>query len=201
MNTTALPDLRPQVLEAAETVNALIALAARADLDQPTPCAEFTLRDLTGHLITVVRRIRTVVTGGDFRVQPHVTVVPDDQIASTYAEGLAALRTTLTDVDLGAIVTAPFGTVPAAAALGSYVGELTTHAWDLAATLHRRDLLEDELAALTLATVQQRIPADGRENLPFGEVVAVADDAPVFDRLAGWMGRDPAWSTPAISVH
>lgn len=201
MNTMpALPDLRSEVLSAAESVDELIAIAATADLDQPTPCADFTLRDLTGHLITVVRRIRTVVTGGDFRDQPHVSVVPDDQIATTYAEGLADLRQTLTTVDLSATVTAPFGTVPAAAAIASYVGELTTHAWDLAATLDRRDLLNDDLAALTLTTVQQRIPADGRADVPFGEVVAVPDNAPVVDQLAGWMGRNPAWSVGTINA-
>jgi hypothetical protein len=27
----------------------------------------------------------------------------------------------------------------------------------------------------------------------FGVEVPVADDAPVYDRLAGWFGRDPGW--------
>jgi hypothetical protein len=26
--------------------------------------------------------------------------------------------------------------------------------------------------------------------------VAVDDDAPLYDRLAGWFGRDPAWRQP-----
>jgi len=29
--------------------------------------------------------------------------------------------------------------------------------------------------------------------------VPVADDAPVYDRLAGWFGRDPGWTAPGVS--
>src|SRR5437868_5016512 len=32
----------------------------------------------------------------------------------------------------------------------------------------------------------------------FGVEVPVAADAPVYDRLAGWFGRDPGW-TPGVS--
>jgi hypothetical protein len=32
----------------------------------------------------------------------------------------------------------------------------------------------------------------------FGVEVPVPDDAPVYDRLAGWFGRDPGW-TPGVS--
>ncbi|MGH3162965.1 MAG: maleylpyruvate isomerase N-terminal domain-containing protein [Streptosporangiaceae bacterium] len=29
--------------------------------------------------------------------------------------------------------------------------------------------------------------------------VPVPDDAPVYDRLAGWFGRDPDWTSPGVS--
>jgi hypothetical protein len=31
----------------------------------------------------------------------------------------------------------------------------------------------------------------------FGPEVPVRPDAPAYDRLAGWFGRDPAWAPPA----
>ena len=39
-----------------------------------------------------------------------------------------------------------------------------------------------------------KVPAE-REGFPFAPVVEVADDAPSYDRLVGWYGRDPHWST------
>ena len=33
----------------------------------------------------------------------------------------------------------------------------------------------------------------------FGVEVPVPDDAPVYDRLAGWFGRDPGWTAPGAS--
>ena len=52
----------------------------------------------------------------------------------------------LPTVDLGRPVVAPFGTVPAGAAIGSYIGEFLVHSWDLAVVTGRADLLDQELA-------------------------------------------------------
>ncbi|GAA1511493.1 hypothetical protein [Nocardioides humi] len=38
------------------------------------------------------------------------------------------------------------------------------------------------------------MPAEPRGGeIPFGPVVPVADDAPAYDRLVAWTGRDPQW--------
>jgi hypothetical protein len=34
----------------------------------------------------------------------------------------------------------------------------------------------------------------------FGPEVPVPDDAPSYDRLAGWFGRDPAWTPSSAST-
>ena len=40
--------------------------------------------------------------------------------------------------------------------------------------------------------VKQFVPAEPRGgHIPFGPVVAVPTDAPAYDQLAGWMGRQP----------
>ena len=36
-----------------------------------------------------------------------------------------------------------------------------------------------------------------RSSGQYGAPVPVADDAPVVDRLMGFIGRDPAWAPPA----
>lgn len=78
-----------------------------------------------------------------------------------------------------------------------YTQELVTHAWDLATALGRADELDPALAAPMAQAARRFIPRDGREDWPFGEVVDVADDAGPYERLVGWLGRDPSWRPPA----
>jgi uncharacterized protein (TIGR03086 family) len=85
--------------------------------------------------------------------------------------------------------------VHGAAAIVAYCGEVTTHGWDLATAIGRTDLLDDRLADFSAAMARRFVPADPRGGeVPFAPVVPVADDAPPYERLAGWMGRDPTWA-------
>lgn len=191
--STPIPDLRAELTRATELTERLMDRLGDPDLDRPTPCTEFTLRDLLGHQVAVARRIDTVLGGGDVGDVPHVMQVPDGGHRDAFREGAGAVRRRLDDLDLHSTVTAPFGTLPAGVAVGMYVGEMTTHAWDLAATVDRSDLLDEELSTLVLETNRTRLPAEGRDELPFDEVVDPGPDASVHDRMAGWMGRNPAW--------
>jgi uncharacterized protein (TIGR03086 family) len=188
-----LPDLRPLLLRACAVADALVAALQPGDLDRPTPCEEFDVRGLVDHLVMVVRRVRVVLGGGHFSEVPQVTGLADAELEPAWTSSLAALAAALPSVDLAAPVTAPFGTVPAAAAVASYTGEVAVHAWDLAAATGRTELLDPTLVEPLVAPTQQRIPRDGRDQIPFGEVVDVPEDAPAYDRLVGWMGRDPHW--------
>lgn len=192
-DNATLPDLRPALVHALRTADPLVGLAAVANLDATTPCDDYDLRTLLGHFLTVVHRVRVVTGGGHFIEVPQVTVVPDADIASAWRAAREELEDALPGVDLARPVVAPFGELPAAAVLISYVGEVAVHSWDLAAVLDRRDLLDQEIAVAVLPSALARIPADGREQIPFGEVVPVPDDAAPYDRLVGWFGRRPAW--------
>ena len=89
----------------------------------------------------------------------------------------------------------PWGEVPGRGAALAYVQELTTHAWDLATALGRADVLDPALAELALVAAQRFLPAQPRGGpVPFGPLLPVAADAPVYDRLVAWLGRDPQWS-------
>jgi uncharacterized protein (TIGR03086 family) len=196
MTTTSMPDLRPLLLRAADVADDLVHHIGPDDLDRPTPCDDFDVRGLLDHLVMVARRVRVVLQGGHFTDVPQVSDLPDADLVPAWDERLVELREALPDVDLSATVTAPFGTVPAGAALASYVGELVVHGWDLATALGRPDLLDGTVAEPVLPAALVRLPREGREPFPFGEVVDVPDDASALDRLVGWMGRDPAWRAP-----
>lgn len=68
--TTELPDLRPLLTRAQRWVEQLIAGVTSDQLDDPTPCADFDVRTLIGHLYTGARRVEVMAAGGDARAFP-----------------------------------------------------------------------------------------------------------------------------------
>jgi uncharacterized protein (TIGR03086 family) len=91
----------------------------------------------------------------------------------------------------------PFGTLPGAAALASYTGEVLTHTWDLAVATGQTPAWDDEVLTVGLAAIRGKLPtADRPPQVPFADAVPVPADAPLIDRLVGWQGRDPGWTPP-----
>jgi uncharacterized protein (TIGR03086 family) len=177
---------------ALDQTQAMIDTVGADELDLPTPCPEYDVRTLLGHLMTVVGRINLALTGEDPLTIP--TVTPDvTDFAGTWKERRTTLDDTLADPKvLTVICKLPWGTLPGAAAIAAYTGELTTHSWDLAKATGRTAMLDDSLAEYCLPLVHQFIPAEPRGgHVPFGPVVEVAPDAPAYDQLVAWEGRRP----------
>jgi uncharacterized protein (TIGR03086 family) len=177
---------------ALDQTQAMIDTVGADELDLPTPCPEYDVRTLLGHLMTVVGRINLALTGEDPLTIP--TVTPDvTDFAATWKERRTVLDDTLTDPKvLTMICRLPWGTLPGAAAIAAYTGELTTHSWDLAKATGRTTMLDDSLAEYCLPLVHQFIPAEPRGgHVPFGPVIEVAPDAPAYDQLVAWEGRKP----------
>ncbi|MGZ0147566.1 TIGR03086 family metal-binding protein [Kribbella sp. WER1] len=185
-------DPRPLFVRALDQTEQLVNATSPDDLALPTPCDEYDVNTLLGHLLTVIARINLALQGGDPLTIPMVTTGVDD-VPAAWKERRVALDTTLTDdTVLGRICKLPWATLPGAAAIVGYTGELTTHSWDLAKATGRLSELDDDLATQVLPLVQQFIPADQRGgHVPFGPVVQVATDASPYDQLAAWQGRQP----------
>ncbi|MEU4392860.1 TIGR03086 family metal-binding protein [Kribbella sp. NPDC023855] len=187
-----MTDPRPMLVRALDQTQAMIDTVTPTDLDLPTPCPEYDVRTLLGHMITGISRINLALTGQDPLSVPTVTPGVTD-FPGAWKERRALVDETLSDpAILTMTCTVPWGTIPGAAAVASYTSEMTTHAWDLAKATGRTDLLDDELAVYCLPLAQQFIPAAQRGGpIPFGPVVEVAADAPAYDRLVAWVGRQP----------
>jgi uncharacterized protein (TIGR03086 family) len=189
-------DPRPALLRAADQIGALV--SPDIDLDAPTPCAGWTVDDLLAHLVTVHRRIAHVGRGGHPFDLPH-QIRQDDGAA--YVAALADGRREVAEVwgfdgDPGLLdreLTVPWGVVPGRAAAWGYVRELAAHGWDLATALGTAETLDPTLPAAVIDKVRTSLPAEPRGgDIPFGAVVEVGDDAGPYERLVGWLGRDPA---------
>ena len=190
-------DPRQSLFRAVDQAVAVVGLVPPSRLGEPTPCAEYDVRHLTGHMVAVLRRIAYVPGGGhSFDVPSIVLDLADDGWAAAAAANAADLRAAWADdAVLDRVLRLPWAEVPGRAAALAYVQELTTHSWDLATALGRADRLDPALAELALVAAQRFLPAQPRGGpIPFEPPVEVPADAGPYQRLVGWLGRDPQWS-------
>jgi uncharacterized protein (TIGR03086 family) len=161
---------------------------------KPTPCPDWTVRQLLDHLVGGNRTAARVLRGE--APAPGAAGRGEDQLGS---DPVAAFRTSADEL-LAALRapgvldrphTLPAGTLPGRAVVHLRTVEALVHGWDLARATGRRLAFPDELVEQELAFSRDllgRLP-EGRR--PFGATRAVADDAPAIDRLAALLGRDP----------
>jgi uncharacterized protein (TIGR03086 family) len=203
----ATDDPRSYFGRAMALAGATVAAVTDAQRGLPTPCDDMDARGLMGHLVTVLRRVTALGAGTDPMAMPPSTEVADDGWVSTWAEHTAQVEAAWPDERLDAMMTLPWASMPGRAMLAQYTNELSVHTWDLATATGQHPAWDEQVLAVALAAIQRGMPAEGRAerfaevaaNLPagvpfvppFAEAVAVADDAPLIDRLVAWNGRTP----------
>lgn len=155
-------------------------------LHAPTPCTEWQVRDLVGHVIAGNQRMATGAasysTGGEGAaelVALHASSAAQAQAAFAAPDGLT--RT----------FELPFGTVPGTTMIGMRATDVLTHTWDLArATGQPTADIDVELAAELLAASRERVSSALRgPGKPFGDEQPCEPDASPSDRLAAFLGR------------
>lgn len=191
--TAASFDPRPLLARSMDQVGALILSTEPADAQLATPCEDYTVADLIGHLQAVVRRVGAIMSGQPFFSVPRE--IESTDWAADWAAGRAATDAVLgDDAALTRTVSVPWGEVPGASAAASYIGEFAVHAWDLAVATGRESSLDEEIAEVAYAAYVAKVPAQPRGgDIPFGPVVGVGAEAGPYERLVAWTGRNPAW--------
>ncbi|MFF9480746.1 TIGR03086 family metal-binding protein [Streptomyces sp. NPDC014733] len=183
---------------------ALIAhLAARtrdAQLDAPTPCTEYAVRNLLGHLMGLTAAFRDTAAkelGPSTGTSPG-SALPD--IAPGWRDELAARLDALAtawhrpaawegETQAGGI------TLPAALAGRIALNELVLHGWDLARATGRPYAPDTASLGVSYALLAPAAEDPDRGGM-FGPAVPVPDDATLLDRVVALSGRRPDW-TPA----
>lgn len=189
---TPKTDPRPAYRTALTWAEAKVRGVDPAMLDRPTPCSEYDVRALLGHLVATVDRARVIAEGGGPRALPVVvTEVPDDAWAAVLATAVDKTTAAWSDdavLDRPAAV--PWGEVPGRVALWGYIGEALVHGWDLAVATGQHTEADPDVAVATLAAAQTILPAAIRGgDVPFAAVVEPAPDAGPTERLANWAGH------------
>jgi uncharacterized protein (TIGR03086 family) len=165
---------------------------APSDLDLPTPCREFTVRDVLEHMLTGAATFTATFRGG-----PPVAPDLSDPLAS-FGPTLGGLADAVTAPGaLDATVASPFGDMPGEQFARFVVLDGLVHGWDLAQATGQAYAPADELVTSVSDFAHQAI--DAARGEVFGPAQPAPADASPIDALAAYTGRTvhrPGASTP-----
>jgi len=164
--------------------------------DLPTPCTEWTVRDLLNHLVGTLVLGRALLAdappgpgaaapGG----LPPGDVLGDDPLAA-YRTGAAALLAAAAGDALSRPHATPLGELPGTVLAGFTTLDIAVHGWDLARATGQDAILDAAVAAPVLAFARQALSDDMRAPR-IGPAVPVAGTAGVTDQLVAFLGRTP----------
>lgn len=189
----AADDPRRAMAGAIRTARATVAAVRPEDLDRPTPCTDFTVADLLGHLLGACRRVAAVGRGEDpLSVNTEAPFAPVADWDAEYESVAHEIQAAWTDdATLERAVVMPWATMSAREMLGIYTSEVTVHTWDLAHATEQSPDWDPAVIDAAFAAMRTALPAEGRELAPFDDVVPTPAGAPAIDRLVAWNGRRP----------
>lgn len=180
--------------QAFATTRGVLANVKPEQLDAPTPCASWNVRELVNHVVGGSHWFATTVEAGT-AAPPAETDWSAGNVLASYDEGItASLAAFGAPGAMEKILKLPFGELPGAVFMGLATSDQFTHGWDLARATGQSSDLSPELAAALLEQVKPAIPDQFRGpdgQAPFGLAVEAGASATAADRLAAFLGRQP----------
>lgn len=159
---------------------------AADDVSRQTPCTEYDVSQLTGHLLNSITALGGMV-GAE---------IPErDESESVERQIVAAARPALDAWHRhGLEGTVPFGNgeMPAKGACAILSLEFLVHAWDYAVAVGHPVDVPEPLAEYVLGLAQRAIRPELRGSAGFDDPVDVPEDAGALERLVAFTGRNPA---------
>ena len=159
-------------------------------LDGPTPCANWTVRELINHIVGGQYFFAAGAAG-----QPLAgdgTDFSAGDFVAAFDEGAAACVIAFnTDGVMTKTLKLPFGEMPGAAFLGLAATDTFTHGWDLAKATGQDTDLAPELAGALLQGARTLIPEAFRssDGAVFGAEQPAPEGSSAADQLAAFLGR------------
>ena len=201
-----MPPTRAEQL--AQSIDLVVTAVDGAPVDRygdPTPCAEFTVKDLVNHIAMMFLLTRDVGARTEWdpglptaNPVPLLAGRPESDWAVLLAGKAEPAATAWSasaawegEASLG-------GPLMAATALGEVlIAEFAVHAWDVAVATGQRLDVPAPLAKTAFDTYTREAPRMRGQGL-FGEEVPQDAHAPLFDRALALSGRDPRWTRSAL---
>jgi uncharacterized protein (TIGR03086 family) len=177
-----------QVLDATER---LVAAVRDEQWSGSTPCTDWNVRDLLGHLVGGNVMFARLLRGDAGDARP-AEPLGDDPLAAYRAAADELLAACRLPGAMERTLTVPFGSVPGAVAVHLRLVETLVHGWDLARATGQAVDYPDELVERELEFTLGALGNIPPERRPFAPPQQVPGDAPAIDRLVARLGRSVA---------
>jgi uncharacterized protein (TIGR03086 family) len=170
-----------------------VAMIADIKWSAPTPCSEWSVRDLVNHLVVEQLWVPPLLAGatvGEVGDRFDGDQLGDDPVGRWTEASAAAQRALAEPGALDRAVHLSYGTVSARRYCMEMTSDLAVHAWDLARGLGVDDRIDPVLMAEVydyLAPMRAALAASGM----FAPPVSVPDDADAQTRTLALTGRRP----------
>ncbi|MDX3484048.1 MULTISPECIES: TIGR03086 family metal-binding protein [Streptomyces] len=210
-DAAALPDLEP----ATRRIAALLGQVDDSRMDGPTPCPDYAVRELLGHLTGLATAFRDAARkdlGASTAVSPDAALpVLDDDWREVLPRRLEEVAAAWRSPDAWTGMTRAGGVeLPGEVAGAVALNELVVHGWDLARSTGQpyaageAELRSCEALLAPAEDGPNGSPEDGSPEYGssedgsdgdglFGPPVPVPGDAPLLDRVIALSGRRPDW--------
>lgn len=179
---------------ALDQAGAVIAKIRPEQAALPTPCRSWDVRALVNHLVDEVHQLAMVTQGGK-RNHLGIDMIGDDWVGAYRAAADELMAAWQQPGALERPHSLPFGEVPAMWAVGQHITELVMHSWDIAKATAQQTDLDPELGQVALQwgkdNLKPEFRGDEADGYHIGPEVPVPDDAPLYDKIAAFGGRDP----------
>lgn len=174
-----------------------VAAGVPADaLDDPTPCAAWTVAQVVFHAAADQHAWAASVGDGSMPAYnpfdpPHDL---DEGVENTVAAAISAATAAWAAVggDLVATPLPPVPVLPPAVAAAACALDAAVHAWDVAVATGQPSPLTTELAAQLMAGAQAT--ADSLRGFAYATALPPQPDDDAVAALLRYLGRDPQWS-------
>jgi uncharacterized protein (TIGR03086 family) len=180
--------------------DAVLAAVPADRWDARSACAEWTVRDVAGHVIWGQRQLRAWATGEQYTETagapgaPHPAKMTGEDPVATWRAAREAAVATLTEEAMGRMTSIPgMGDVPLVAVVTLLITDQITHTWDIAHGLGIDVRLDPAL--VTIAFEWSRAHVLRRPGF-FGPELTPPADADEQGRMLAFLGR-AAWQPVA----
>lgn len=172
-----------------------------ADLDRPTPCAGWTLRDLLAHMITQHYGFAAAAAGNGS--EPGIWQA---RSVGTHpvAEYAAAAKHVVSAFSMENVLQRQFAlpeistdtTFPGKQAIGFHLIDYVVHSWDVAQSIGESIELEPDIArrALKIAAAVPNGDERKADGAAFAPALPAPSHAAPLDQILALLGRSPEWS-------
>ncbi|MBV6696674.1 TIGR03086 family protein [Kitasatospora aureofaciens] len=182
--------MQTALTELAELFATTTARITPEQLDRPTPCTDFTVRQLLAHLGGVLPDSERAAHKLPRPAAPAAALTEPVAVGESARRAAAAWQVP-SALD-GDTLFGP-GEMPAGFAAAVTLQELALHGWDLARAAGV-DYVPGEVAAETVLAVVEQLAERARANGSYGPALPAPADSAAFERALAASGRNPGWA-------